>query len=824
MANKMVANIKSLSEGVTGLTKHVNELYAALAKVNIVATMAMKDTTRALNTVGGSMNLGKSSTRPGTGADGASFAQGSGRSGGNFMANSMAKFSSFAQTPGGMGTLAVAQGALSIGAGAYAATPDLSLTMQRSVGYYQAALKSPGISRGQLERASMKAMGGGLSSVGSDAIASALLAGRGYTPGSKNYLQAMGEVGGAYKYLGMDNGAAASAIAGMHSGSMGANLFQYGITTTGPGGKDKTTGQIASELMKVMTGGAKVSAEDVRKSYQKGALGANLSTMGFDAAQQEMMYQAMIDLASGKNPDLTKAKPSKGNANTMLTASGRLATSQTELMTKAETSMIKGFENAADTVEAFNRALSKVIQPLGQLKGYVGGVGGSNAGGGIGTAAGGIWGMVKKAVGIAIIGAAATGEIGSGGLGTPLALGAAAFGANLVRGGGTSGYGSSFGRAKGGASPAGGAPVTAGYGATDNSGLWAATNNQHKGIDYAMPVGTPVTAALGGTVSQVDLNADYGTSIMVDNTDGTQAVYAHLSEKTVKVGDKVNQGQTIGKSGQSGNANGPHLHFEMRNGKNNPVDPNTLLKGNGSTAQLLNMDFISVNPTAANLIGAGTSTSDTTSSSGTAPTGAANPSGPGANAWAEAFLTAAGAPITKDNVYALTEWMAFESGRKGDPTKYNNPLNTTLDMPGATSRNDKGVKIYTDPSQGIAATLATLQGNRSKERGYAAILEGFKTGATYQQSFDNIKASAWVQGEKGLSPYGFNYSKGPSGGSSSGFGGTGLGGPTSGSVINNTFNMPISLQNGNDEELMRVAKKLKSLMQNSAELSMMGSA
>lgn len=50
MANKMVANIKSLSEGVTGLTKHVNELYAALAKVNIVASKTLKEAKGAVNT------------------------------------------------------------------------------------------------------------------------------------------------------------------------------------------------------------------------------------------------------------------------------------------------------------------------------------------------------------------------------------------------------------------------------------------------------------------------------------------------------------------------------------------------------------------------------------------------------------------------------------------------------------------------------------------------------------------------------------------------------------------------------------------------------
>ena len=102
MANKMVANIKSLSEGVTGLTKHVNELYAALAKVNIVASKTLKDAKGAVNTVGGTANLTKGSTRMDLGTESASFAQPAGGSGLNRMSTSLAKFS---QTPGGMAAL-----------------------------------------------------------------------------------------------------------------------------------------------------------------------------------------------------------------------------------------------------------------------------------------------------------------------------------------------------------------------------------------------------------------------------------------------------------------------------------------------------------------------------------------------------------------------------------------------------------------------------------------------------------------------------------------------------------------------------------------------
>jgi murein DD-endopeptidase MepM/ murein hydrolase activator NlpD len=838
MANKMVANIKSLSDGVTGLTKHINELYAALAKVNTVAGKTLKDAKSAVNTVGGAMNLGKASTRVGTGADGANFAQPAIGGGGNLISRSMGKFSSFAQSPGGQAATIGAGMGFSIAAGAYAATPDASLTLQRSVGYYQAGLRSPGINRNQLERATFSAMGGGLSSVGSDSIVAAMLAGRGYTPGSANYKQAVSQVGGAYKYLGMENAAATQAIAGFQTGAMGANLFQYGITTTTAGGKEKTTGEIAKELMNYMTGGAKVSAEDVRRSYQKGALGANLSTMGFDAAQQEILYQSMIDIASGRNPDLSKAKPMAGNENTALTAAGRMASSQTSLMTKAENSMIKGFENAADTVEAFNRQLANVIEPLGQLKGYLGGVGGTNAGKGISTAGAGIAGLLKKAVGVGLIGAAGAGEIFSLGLSTPVSAAAAVAGTALLtgKGGAGTGYGASFGVSNrgrtGGSSPVAGAAVSAGYGATDNSGVWASTGGTHTGMDYAVAKGTPVTVAYAdGVVSQVDINSDYGTSVMIDHADGTQTIYGHLSERSVKVGDAVKLGQRIGKSGESGNANGPHLHFEMRKGKNNPVDPSKYVSG-GSTNALLNLAYASILPTSADITDPKPSSSNAARSN--TATNAVAPAGPGQTEWAKAFLTSAGAPLTKDNIYAITEWARFESGRV-DPSINNNPLNTTLDMPGAVARNKVGVKKYVDAQQGISATLATLTGNRANERGYTAVLEGLKAGVPYTETFKNIQNSAWVKGEKGKSPYEFNFNRGPSGGGTTGYGAsipttpTALATasmPTTTSVThgNKTVNVTLKIERATEQEAMKFAKLIKTYLDNDNEISRMGSS
>lgn len=97
----------------------------------------------------------------------------------------------------------------------------------------------------------------------------------------------------------------------------------------------------------------------------------------------------------------------------------------------------------------------------------------------------------------------------------------------------------------------------------------------HTGVDYAVPVGTDVYAMQGGTVTAANWGKSYGTQIVIDQdalNDGTPnripggwAIYAHLSESLVKPGQRVEKGQLIGKSGNTGNSTGPHLHTEVRN-------------------------------------------------------------------------------------------------------------------------------------------------------------------------------------------------------------------------------------------------------------------
>ena len=785
MANKMVANIKSLTTETHGLTKEVESLYKAIEKLKGIAGKTFTDVRGSVSSMGGSSGLMQGTTRPGTGADNARMPNTpmptgmAPAGGGNPISKSKTVFAQEGPVDPTVAKLqkygGIAKIAMALPAGAYAATPDLSLTMGRAMGYYQAGLKSPGISRNQLERATFSALGGGISSVGSDAIVAAGLAGAGYAPGSKNYIQAAGQIGGAYKYLGMDNAVATQAIAGFQSGQMGANLYQYGISTSGANGKEKTPGQIAKELMNRM-GGGKATTAQVQESYQKGFLGANLKTMGFDPAQQEILYQAMIDISAGRNPDLAKRGSAQGtdkNSNTMLTTQGRMNASQTGLMTKGEDSMIKGFEHAADTVEAFNRALDKVIQPLSELKGFVGGVGATNVGAGL----------------------AVTASMFASGVGSIVS----AIMKLVPGGGGRTGFGGGFGKGgSSGSAPVSGAGITAAYGAQGD--MWSGTNGTHKGTDYAVPVGTPVTAWSDGVVSQEVLDSGYGTAVMLEHANGMQSIYAHLSAKDVQAGQTIKAGQRIGKSGSSGNASGPHLHFELRNGKNNPVDP----AGYTGSKSLLGSAYVSgtVAPSASELLGTGAASNSVATSNGStmAITGA-NGKEVLNDSTLLSILSGAGFSGTSLDT-ALRVVRAESGGRPGALNDYAKTGDYSLglfqvNMIGdlGRRRNAKYLKEYA--GIGYTGPESLYDPAINARIGYDISKSGTKW------------SDAWVNTSKKLNL----------GGGDVGYGATM---PTQLQSGNKTVNVTIKFDQATDQDAVRFAKKVKAYLDHDAEISMIG--
>lgn len=86
----------------------------------------------------------------------------------------------------------------------------------------------------------------------------------------------------------------------------------------------------------------------------------------------------------------------------------------------------------------------------------------------------------------------------------------------------------------------------------------------HPGIDLAAASGTPVGAAAAGTVVFAGPGANYGLLIEIEHAGGLATLYAHLSRIDVVVGQQVEAGHEIGLVGATGEATGPHLHFELR--------------------------------------------------------------------------------------------------------------------------------------------------------------------------------------------------------------------------------------------------------------------
>lgn len=96
----------------------------------------------------------------------------------------------------------------------------------------------------------------------------------------------------------------------------------------------------------------------------------------------------------------------------------------------------------------------------------------------------------------------------------------------------------------------------------------------HTGIDITSPKGTPIYAAGDGVVVEIKGMSGYGNVVVLDHGWGYQTLYAHMSKKAVKPGQKVKRGECIGYVGSTGMSTAPHLHYEVIKGgtKVNPIN------------------------------------------------------------------------------------------------------------------------------------------------------------------------------------------------------------------------------------------------------------
>jgi murein DD-endopeptidase MepM/ murein hydrolase activator NlpD len=587
--------------------------------------------------------------------------------GGGVMSGSLGRISTLANNSFHMSTMAAAGGLMKSGlgtaaVGAFNMMPDVNATISRMGGFYTAGVRMGGISTTQLQSKTTLGLAGGLSYAGADADVAAY-ASRAFVSGNSSAYQAMlRSAGNATKYLNMDTVQAFAAVEQLGSGQGSGNFMsRYGIFTTDPTtGREKTQGQIFSELADRLTmGHKKQSVEETMRNLRGGFLGYEVRNSGMTDDQQALFSQFMIERAKGNNMDLSDpralAKLSDPNNPNPFAPAYAINTAQTGAMQTAQQNYLSTIEAAVPLIEAMNKAAGELATTfLGTAKAFAAVTFGDNAtSGGIGALGG-----LSQMAAATFLGARAAGGLGKGGKasksmaatsksGSRAMTAAKGFGAGAVASiagegvkaltgnqqgsqgnklgnalsmagtfasvaslagfipgvnaftplimGGAALVGGAIGYATGGEEnsigtggttdtsagafqrPVESTAISASYG--QKGSVWAA--GYHKGTDYPVPVGTAVYAAAEGTVSKAHHGSgshSFGLYVAIDHANGYTTIYAHLSQALVHPGDSVTKGQLIGKSGQSGNVTGPHLHFEVR--KNGvAVSPGSLAGG-----------------------------------------------------------------------------------------------------------------------------------------------------------------------------------------------------------------------------------------------------
>jgi len=428
MAKDPLSQISNVNAGLDQTIKKVTTLESLSRKLGGIATSALSQVTRMLMP---SVGMG-----PGMGL-GTSNAQFSNGAGGTPAGNSTNSMPWIYSKTGAAGVAGVQLG-LGLAGAAYSAMPDLGMTVSRATGFYQSSLRTGGMmNRAGVAAATFSALGGGITGVGDDVAAAAMLSqGYNFMPGTSSFNRMMREVGGVGRYFGMQNATAAQAIGGLHTGRMGAQLYQYGINTTDPNtGQPLSTEAIAQQLYSRMTMGGRVkaSAESMAINLREG-FGSRDMQM-FSPEQRAILEPMLISMAAGKPiGDLGKLP---FNADNPLNPQMKLATSMTSLMERGTEPMIAGFESAANAAAALNAQLEKLPDGFFKTKGFVQGLSNTNAGSAISGVVGGVAGAagtllvakgVRTMLGGAAVRAAATAATAAGGAAATTAATTAAAG------------------------------------------------------------------------------------------------------------------------------------------------------------------------------------------------------------------------------------------------------------------------------------------------------------------------------------------------------------------------------------------------------------
>jgi hypothetical protein len=403
MAKDPVSQISNVNAGLDQTLKKLNAFESILKRIGGVATKSLDSVSRIMMpSVGMGPGLG-------LGSSNAQFSNGAGGAPAGSSTNAMPWI--YSKT-GAAGVAGVQLG-LGLAGAAYSAMPDLGMTVSRATGFYQSSLRTGGMmNRAGVAAATFSALGGGITGVGDDVAAASMLSqGYNFMPGTSSFDRMMREVGGVGRYFGMQNATAAQAIGGLRTGTMGAQLYQFGINTTDPNtGQPLSTEAIAQQLYGRMTMGGRVNPTAEQMSTNLRAGFGSVDMQMFSPEQRAILEPMLINMAAGKPLGDLATLPF--NADNPLNAQMKLATSMTSLMERGTEPMISGFESAANAAAALNAQLEKLPDGFFKTKGFVQGLSNTNAGSAISGVVGGIAGaagtlLVAKGVRTMLGGAAA---------------------------------------------------------------------------------------------------------------------------------------------------------------------------------------------------------------------------------------------------------------------------------------------------------------------------------------------------------------------------------------------------------------------------------
>jgi murein DD-endopeptidase MepM/ murein hydrolase activator NlpD len=307
---------------------------------------------------------------------------GSGNSGGNVMANSLANISSMA-TAGirQEAAMSIVNGVSSMVSGASAIMPDVSQTMQRAGTYYQGAVVGGGMmGTTRLANITSQYLGKGFSNSQSGAQTAAALAGQYMMPGTARFKDVVTAAGNATTYLNMDTATAASAFGGLTTGQMSANFMsKYGMftgdpRTSKPYSQDQIFNQLKSRFIR-----QKMSTSETMDELNRGILGSNIRNSGMSQDQQFLFAQKLIEESKGKsfNYSDTNSMQSAISRNAASDIKNPFAPAQSlnatkdQAMQDAQANYIKAITDATKMLEGLTRAGGKLAQgPAGYTKSF----------------------------------------------------------------------------------------------------------------------------------------------------------------------------------------------------------------------------------------------------------------------------------------------------------------------------------------------------------------------------------------------------------------------------------------------------------------------